>query len=61
MTSKVHLLSDDRARPLHWLTSPGQRGDSPMFAPVLDGLLLMTLESGGTRGSSNSFDRRRSR
>lgn len=36
----MRLLSDDRARPLHWLTSPGQRGDSPMFAPVLNGLRI---------------------
>ena len=40
LTSKVHLLSDDRARPLNWQTSPGQRGDSPTFAPVLDGLRI---------------------
>lgn len=38
LTSKVHLLADDRARPLTWQTSPGQRGDSPMFIPVLEGL-----------------------
>jgi transposase len=38
LTSKVHLLSDDRARPLTWQTSPGQRGDSSMFVPVLEGL-----------------------
>ncbi|MFD3330941.1 hypothetical protein [Streptomyces sp. NPDC058701] len=25
-TIKVHLLADDRCRPLVWLTSPGQRG-----------------------------------
>ncbi|MFD5704600.1 IS5 family transposase [Streptomyces lasiicapitis] len=35
LTSKVHLLADDRARPLAWQTSPGQRGDSPMFTAVL--------------------------
>ncbi|MDJ1130580.1 transposase [Streptomyces iconiensis] len=37
-TSKVHLLADDRARPLTWQTSPGQRGDNPMLVPVLEGL-----------------------
>ncbi|MBQ0850370.1 IS5 family transposase [Streptomyces sp. BH-SS-21] len=36
VTTKVHLLADDRARPLTWLTSPGQRGDSPMLVPVLE-------------------------
>ena len=40
MGSKVHLLADDRARPLTWQTSPGQRGDSPMFVPVLVGLRI---------------------
>ncbi|SMQ13747.1 Transposase DDE domain-containing protein [Streptomyces sp. Ag82_O1-12] len=49
LTSKVHLLSDDRARPLHWLTSPGQRGDSPMFAPVLDGLRIRRRGTGRPR------------
>lgn len=38
LTTKVHLLADDRARPLTWLTSPGQRGDSPMLLPVLETL-----------------------
>jgi hypothetical protein len=37
LTSKIHLLADDRARPLTWQTTPGQRGDSPMFVPVLEG------------------------
>ncbi|MFJ8469827.1 transposase [Streptomyces swartbergensis] len=49
LTSRVHLLSDDRARPLHWLTSPGQRGDSPMFAPVLDGLRIRRRGTGRPR------------
>ncbi|MEW2239920.1 IS5 family transposase [Streptomyces sp. NPDC026666] len=49
LTGKVHLLSDDRARPLHWLTSPGQRGDSLMFAPVLDGLRIRCHGAGRPR------------
>ncbi|WP_373307119.1 IS5 family transposase [Streptomyces longisporoflavus] len=40
VTTKVHLLADDRARPLTWLTSPGQRGDSPMLLPVLKTLRI---------------------
>ncbi|MGW2634261.1 IS5 family transposase [Streptomyces chattanoogensis] len=40
LASKIHLLADDRARPLTWRTSPGQRGDSPMFVPVLEGLRI---------------------
>ncbi|MEU5698528.1 IS5 family transposase [Streptomyces aurantiacus] len=49
LTSKVHLLSDDRARPLTWQTSPGQRGDSPMFAPVLQGLRIRRRGPGRPR------------
>jgi transposase len=40
LTSKIHLLADDRARQLTWQTTPGQRGDSPMFVPVLEGLRI---------------------
>lgn len=49
LTSKVHLLSDDRARPLTWQTSPGQRGDSPMFVPVLAGLRIRRRGRGRPR------------
>ncbi|SED14364.1 IS5 family transposase [Streptomyces melanosporofaciens] len=37
------------ARPLHWLTSPGQRGDSPMFAAVLNGLRIQHRGPGRPR------------
>nr|WP_253917159.1 IS5 family transposase [Streptomyces sp. MNP-20] len=40
VTCKIHLLADDRARPLVWLTSPGQRGDNPMLIPVLEELRI---------------------
>nr|WP_223190789.1 IS5 family transposase [Streptomyces sp. TRM68416] len=50
LTSKVHLLSDDRARPLTWQTSPGQRGDSLMFVPVLEGLRIRRRGPGRPRG-----------
>ena len=49
LTSKVHLLSDDRARPLTWQTSPGQRGDSPMFVVVLEGLRIRRRGPGRPR------------
>ncbi|WUL89380.1 IS5 family transposase [Streptomyces caniferus] len=49
LTSKVHLLADDRARPLTWQTSPGQRGDSPMFIPVLEGLRIRRRGPGRPR------------
>ncbi|MFF1410493.1 hypothetical protein ACFVX6_12025 [Streptomyces sp. NPDC058289] len=35
LTGKVHLLADDRCGPLVWPTSPGRRGDSPMFIPLM--------------------------
>lgn len=38
LTSKIHLAADARCRPLVCLTSPGQRGDSIGFRPVLDRL-----------------------
>ncbi|GAB2894472.1 IS5 family transposase [Streptomyces deserti] len=44
-----HLLFDDRARPLSWQISPGQRGDSPMFIPVLDGLRIQRRGPGRPR------------
>ncbi|MFG3260589.1 IS5 family transposase [Streptomyces sp. NPDC048172] len=50
VTTKVHLLADDRARPLTWLTSPGQRGDSPMLVPVLEGLRIARRGPGRPRG-----------
>jgi Transposase DDE domain len=40
LTTKVPLLADDRCRPLVLLTSPGQRGDCPMFRPLLQGLRI---------------------
>jgi hypothetical protein len=49
LTSKVHLLSDDRARPLTWQTSPGRRGDRPMFIPVLEGLRIRRRGPGWSR------------
>lgn len=49
LTSKVHLLSDDRARPLTWQTTPGQRGDGPMFITLLDSLRVQRREPGRPR------------
>nr|WP_308401452.1 IS5 family transposase [Streptomyces sp. AP-93] len=49
LTSKVHLLADDRCRPLIWLTSPGQRGDSPMFIPLMEALNLARRGPGRPR------------
>lgn len=49
MTCKIHLLADDRCRPLVWLTSPGQRGDSPMFIPLMQALNLARTGRGRPR------------
>ncbi|CAI7977318.1 transposase [Frankia sp. Hr75.2] len=35
LTSKVHLATDRRCRPLSIILTPGQAGDSPRFIPVL--------------------------
>nr|WP_109278685.1 IS5 family transposase [Streptomyces orinoci] len=49
LTCKVHLLADDRCRPLVWLTSPGQRGDSPMFIPLMQALNVARTGTGRPR------------
>ena len=36
LTSKVHLVADQRCRPIAFLVTAGQRGDCPEFIPVLD-------------------------
>lgn len=43
------LLAADRARPLTWRTSPRERGDSPMFIPVLVGLRIRRRGPGRPR------------
>lgn len=67
LTTKVHLPADDRARPLTWLTPPGQRGDSPMPVPVLERLHVRRRGPGwprrrpdrlrGDKGCSSRDDR----
>jgi len=49
LTSKVHLLADDRCRPLVWPTSPGRRGDSPMFTPLVQALNVARTGTGRPR------------
>ncbi len=36
LTSKIHLAADWRCRPLAFVLTPGQAGDSPQFVPVLE-------------------------
>jgi transposase len=36
LTSKIHLAADRGCRPLAFVLTPGQTGDSPQFVPVLE-------------------------
>lgn len=36
LTCKIHLAADRRCRPLSFVLTPGQAGDSPQFVPVLE-------------------------
>jgi len=38
LSTKIHHLTDGKGRPLVMLVAPGQGGDSPMFAPLLEAL-----------------------
>ncbi|MFB6582102.1 IS5 family transposase [Streptomyces sp. NPDC056402] len=49
LTSKIHLLADDRCCPLVGLTSPGQRGDSPRFVPLMEALNVALIGAGRPR------------
>ncbi|WP_394356414.1 IS5 family transposase [Spiractinospora alimapuensis] len=40
LTTKIHLIADNRRRPLAIATSPGQRGDTRMFEPLMAALRL---------------------
>lgn len=40
LSSKIHLLTDQHRRALVLVTTPGQRGDSPMFEPLMGALRL---------------------
>lgn len=45
-TSKIHLSADGRCRLLSLLITPGQRGDSPQFKPVLEKIRVPRVGSG---------------
>lgn len=38
MTTKIHMAVDASGRPLKLILTPGQRGDAPLAATLLDGL-----------------------
>ncbi|MGQ4619761.1 IS5 family transposase [Nocardia sp. R7R-8] len=49
LTTKMHLACDGNGRALPVLIGPGQGGDSPMFAAVLDGIGVPRLRGGAPR------------
>ncbi|WUD72272.1 IS5 family transposase [Streptomyces sp. NBC_00510] len=53
-TSKIHLSADGRCRPLSLLITPGQRGDSPQFKPVLEKICVPRVGSGRPRSKPDS-------
>jgi transposase len=49
LTSKLHLGCEQRQRPLAIVITAGQRGDSPQFAAVLEGIRVPRLGGGRPR------------
>jgi transposase len=49
LTTKIHLAADLRCRPLARLTSPGQDGDSPYFASLMDAICIRRRGKGRPR------------
>jgi hypothetical protein len=49
LTTKIHLAADLRCRPVARLTSPGQHGDSPYFAPLLEAISIRRRGKGRSR------------
>jgi transposase len=48
-TTKTHLAAEQGQKPLSLLVTAGQRGDSPQFAAVLEGVRVARLDSGRPR------------
>jgi hypothetical protein len=40
LSTKIHLTSDDRARPMSRIITPGQRYDAVVFEPVMAGIRI---------------------
>lgn len=49
LSTKIHQLVDGRCRPLVILLGPGQGGDSPMLAPLLEQLSVARIGGGRPR------------
>jgi transposase len=48
-TTKIHLACEQGQKPLSVLVTAGQRGDSPLFVPVLEAIRVPRLGPGGPR------------
>jgi hypothetical protein len=49
LTTKLHLSCEQGQKPLSMLLTGGQRGDSPQFIPVLEGIRVPRLSDGRPR------------
>ena len=49
LTTKVHLACEQRQKPLSIVITAGQRGDSPQFQAVLEGIAIARTGSGRAR------------
>jgi transposase len=49
LTTKLHLACEQGQKPLSLLLTAGQRGDSPQFTVVLDGIRVPRLHGGRAR------------
>jgi transposase len=49
LTTKVHLACEQGQKPLSIVITAGQRGDSPQFAAVLDGIRVPRIDRGRPR------------
>jgi len=49
LTTKVHLGCEQGQKPLSVVITAGQRGDSPQFVPVLEGIRVPRLGAGRPR------------
>src|SRR5215471_18752410 len=49
LTTKAHLACEQHQKPLSILVTAGQRGDSPQFQAVVDGIAVPRLGPGRSR------------
>jgi transposase len=49
LSTKIHLSCEQRQKPLSIVITAGQRGDSPQFAAVLEGIAVPRLGPGRAR------------